>query len=455
VSERLEPPQEGRIKAPLEAPIEKVIAPFVDFVRAQSAGGVILIAAAALAIVLASSNAQILYEDIKHLSLGIQVGEIRYAKSLLHWVNEGLMALFFFLLGLEIKRELVVGELSDPRRSLTVVAAAAGGMLAPAIVYVAIAGPEHYVGWGVPIATDTAFALAILILLRRFVSPALRAFLIGFAILDDLGAIAVVAIFYTASLNWALVGLAGILVFAGLICNLMGARAPLVYLLVGVGVWISLLESGIHGTVAGVVMAAIAPMKPVVKQAKFVEIVRDRLRQFRAAHRRDRPIIEREQQQAMAEEIRDAAVMVTTPLRRWERRLDAPVSLVILPVFAFLNAGLHLELTRLAGFVGHPVFLGVAGGLLIGKPVGVWASTFVAVRLGLCDLPDGVRFSHVAGVALLAGIGFTMSVFIAGLAFPSDAELLDTAKAAILASSVVAALVGFLWLRIGGALARR
>ncbi|MEJ2132828.1 MAG: Na+/H+ antiporter NhaA, partial [Gammaproteobacteria bacterium] len=163
----------------------------------------------------------------------------------------------------------------------------------------------------------------------------------------------------------------------------------------------------------------------------------------------------REQQQAMAEEIRDAAVMVTTPLRRWERRLDAPVSLVILPVFAFLNAGLHLELTRLAGFVGHPVFLGVAGGLLIGKPVGVWASTFVAVRLGLCDLPDGVRFSHVAGVALLAGIGFTMSVFIAGLAFPSDAELLDTAKAAILASSVVAALVGFLWLRIGGALARR
>lgn len=452
--ERLEPPEEGRIKAPLEAPVEKVVAPFVDFVRAQSTGGVVLIAAAALAIVLASSSAQIFYEDIKHVSLGIQLGETSYAKSLLHWVNEGLMALFFFLLGLEIKRELVVGELSDRRRALTVVAAAAGGMLVPALIYFAIAGPEHYVGWGVPIATDTAFALAILILLRPYVSPALRAFLVGFAIIDDVGAIAVVALVYTASLNWTLVALTGILVFAGLICNLSGARAPLVYLLIGVGVWISLLESGIHGTVAGVVMAAIAPMNPVVRQAKFVEIVRDRLRRFRAADRQDRPIIERERQQEMAEEIRDAAVMVTTPLRRWERRLDAPVSLVILPLFAFLNAGLHLEWARVAGFAGHPVFLGVAGGLLIGKPIGVWLSTFIAVRLGICDLPDGVRLPQVAGVALLAGIGFTMSVFIAGLAFPADEALLDTAKAAILASSVVAALVGFLWLRIGGALAR-
>lgn len=446
---RLEPPQTGRIKTPLEAPVEKAIAPFVEFVRAQTAGGATLILAAALAIVLATSGMLPLYESVKEVSIGVHVGDVAYAMPLVDWVNEGLMALFFFLLGLEIKRELMVGELRDPRRSLTMIAAALGGMLLPGLLYAAVVGGTPYtMGWGIPIATDTAFALAVLILLRRYVSAALRALLVGMAIADDLGAIAVVAIFYTASLNPTALYLAAAFFVIGAICNLAGARNPLIYVAIGIAVWGALLDSGIHGTVAGLLMAIIAPTTPVVKQSKFVELVRDRLRRFRAAHRSEAPIMEREAQQSSAEDIRAAAMMVTAPLRRWEQRLDTPVSLVILPAFAFLNAGIHLEWGRLAEFFQHPVFLGVAMGLLLGKPIGIWLATFTVVRLGLSELPEGVDFRQLGGMALLAGIGFTMSVFISGLAFPEHSHALDAAKAAIIGSSMVAAVLALIWFRL-------
>lgn len=445
-------PDNGRIKAPLESATEMLLDPFVDFARAQTTGGFILFFAAVIAISFASSDARPLYESVRHLPMGFNVGNWVHTKSLIHWTNEGLMALFFFLLGLEIKRELLAGQLADVRRAMTVAAAAAGGMLVPAFCYLAInGGSEYSQGWGIPVATDTAFALAVIVFLARHVPSSVRAFLIGLAIVDDLGAIAIIALFYTAEVDGQFLLAASCLLFLGVVLNLTGVRHPFPYAVLGIGVWATVAASGVHGTIAGVLVAALAPVRPVVRQRKFVELVGIKLRQFRESRTpaKDHHIamLAKGEQQLAAEEIRDAAVMVTSPLKRWERALDYPVTLFVLPVFAFLNAGLHLDAEEFRVISQHPVTWGIALGLIIGKPVGVFLGTFLAVRSGICDLPRDMSLKQVVGIGFLAGIGFTMSVFISGLGFAEGSQELAAAKGAILGSSAVAALLAFMWLR--------
>lgn len=445
-------PAKGRVKAPWEAPAEKLLEPFADFARAQTTGGFILFFAVLVAIWTASSDAHAQYEWLRHLPIGLNVGDWSYGKSLIHWVNEGLMAVFFFLLGLEIKRELLAGQLADMRQAITVAAAAGGGMLLPALCYLAINGGNEYAnGWGIPVATDTAFALAVLVFLSRHLPTSVRAFLVGVAIVDDLGAIAIIAIVYTAQVDVGLLLATAGLLILGVVFNLIGLRHPVVYALVGVGVWITVAASGVHGTIAGVLVAAIAPVRPVVRQDKFVELVGGKLHRFNKMRTPEEDpqtaMLKKDRQQSTAEEIRDAAVMVTAPLRRWERALDYPVTLFLLPLFAFLNAGLHLDAEELGVIAAHPVTWGIALGLILGKPVGIFLSTFLTVRCGICTLPPGMSLRQVAGVGLLAGIGFTMSVFISGLSFVEGSQELAAAKGAILASSTVVASLAFLWLR--------
>lgn len=445
-------PEEGRVRAPLEAPAQRLLEPFVEFARAQTTGGFFLVGAAVCAIAIASSDAGESYQALRHLRLEFRLGDLVYGKSLVHWVNDGLMAVFFFLLGLEIKRELLAGQLEDPRRAVTVIAAAAGGMLVPALAYLAVNGGNEYAqGWGIPVATDTAFALAVLVLLRRHVPASLRAFLVGLAIVDDLGAIAIVALVYTAELDGGFLLATAALLIVTAIVNLAGVRHPLPYFVLGICVWIAVTGSGIHGTIAGVLMAGLAPVRPVVKQSRFVEFVRSRLRRFDDLQGgkgdAKKAMLAEDGLQSTAEEIRDAAVKVTAPLRRWERALDYPVTLFILPVFAFLNAGLDLRADAYSELLAHPVVLGTSLGLVIGKPLGILAGTYLAVRTGTSDLPDGMSFRHVAGAGMLAGIGFTMSVFIGGLAFADGSGEVAAAKAGILMSSFIAATAGAIWLR--------
>ena len=368
-----------------------------DFLSSEAAGGIILMAAAAAALVLANSPLSPAYFGV----LGTYVGGL----SVLHWINDGLMALFFLLVGLEIKREFVDGQLSTwPRRILPGLAAA-GGMAVPAAMYVAInmGVPGTMRGWAIPTATDIAFALGVLALLGPRVPISLKVFLTALAIIDDLGAVAIIAAFYTAdlSLGWLLLSLAMLAVLAAL--NRSGIERLIVYLVLGAVLWFFVLKSGVHATLAGVALALSIPLRP-------------------SPGRPDDP---------------------TSPLHILEHALHPWVAFAIVPIFGFANAGVALG--EMALFA--PVPLGIAAGLFFGKQIGVFLTTWVAVKLDWADCPEGATFVQVYGVSLLCGIGFTMSLFIGLLAFPSSPELQEAVKIGVLTGSTLSALAGATILR--------
>jgi NhaA family Na+:H+ antiporter len=362
------------------------------------------------------------------------------------------MSLFFFVLGLEIKREILVGELKDPQQSLPVIAAAAGGMLVPASIFVAFNvtdGPVH--GWGIPMATDTAFAVGVLALLRRRVPPALTTFLTALAIIDDLGAILVIALFYTESLNLPQLGVATALLGSLVSCNALGIRRPSIYIVGGGLVWAAMLGSGVHATVAGVLVAMTVPARPRAGSGWFVRRTQDLLDEFQEIDKRSkRPILGEERKHAVVERVQDTAQEASTPLRRWEHSLEYPVALLVMPVFALANAGIPIEPGSLPALWNDPLTLGIVVGLVLGKAAGISSATWLALRLGLGRLPAGISLRHIAGIGLLGGMGFTMSIFIAGLTFANDPDALVGAKTAILLASLVAGVSGYLWLRWRG-----
>jgi NhaA family Na+:H+ antiporter len=390
--------------------IARVLDPFQRFFSTASAGGLVLLACTAIALVWANSAWASAYHHLWDTPVRIGATGFGVRLSLHDWVNDGLMAVFFFLVGLEIKREVLVGELASRRTAMLPVVAALGGMLVPAALYAAInARGVGSPGWGMPMATDIAFALGILALLGDRVPAGLRIFLAALAIADDLGAVLVIALFYTSALNWG--ALAGAAVVIAMLLGLRrtGARRPLVYALLGVVLWLFVLGSGIHATIAGVLLALTIP-----------------------ASRRESTL--------------DGA---QAPLQQIEHALNGVVAFVILPIFALANAGVAL------GGAGHalasPIALGVVLGLMVGKPLGITLACYLAVRAGVADLPAGITFRHLHGAGWLGGIGFTMSLFIAALAF-HDATLLTTAKTGILAGSVGAGLIGVMLLhRASGA----
>lgn len=441
--------QPDLVKAPLEEPANRLTDPFRDFVRAQSASGWVLLSATFMAMAAANSAAGDIYLKFVHLDFGVLFEEFTLSMSLRHWVNDGLMALFFFLLGLELKREFLVGKLSGLKRTAALLFAAAGGMLAPAALFFMIADGENIRhGWAIPTATDTAFALTLLTLLGKQVPASARAFLVGLAIVDDLGAILVIAIAYTTELDTTYWLPVLVTITALTILNLIGVRRGLPYLLVGTILWFLFLKMGLHGTLAGVVVALAAPVRPQIARKTFLEALKDRLWRFEDAHNQaTRNVFEQPEQQQLAQDIVVIAEKATVPLNRWESRLEQPISFIVVPIFAFMNAGLLLSAESVNAAWSSSLGMAIAAGLLIGKPTGILTGLWLGNRLGWTEMPKGLSWRHVLGLGMLASIGFTMSLFIADLSFGDTTELLEIAKLSIIMTSVLGGMMGYAWLR--------
>jgi len=432
----------------LERGLERIASPFEEFVRHQATAGVLLIVATAGALLLANSPFEDAYFSLFETRIGLFAGDWRLEKSLLHWINEGLMALFFFLLGLEIKRELLVGDLRDPKRALLVLLAALGGMLFPAAFYFVI-NPEGVMsrGWAIPMATDTAFALGAIALLGSRVPRGLLAFIAALAIIDDIGAVLVIAIFYSQAIDWYALAWAAAFVCVLLLFNNFGVRQPLPYALVALLVWYWVVHSGVHATVAGVLVATAIPARPKYTPQRFRRRVATLLERFRRAERKGQDaVIESDHQHAMVQGVHQTATLATTPLQRWQDAWEISVGILVLPLFAFANAGVRLDAGEFSEGLVSGITLGVVLGLVFGKAAGISFMTWVGLRSRLGSLPDDLEIKHVLGLSLLAGIGFTMSIFIAQLAFDGDATLLTEAKIGILAASTIAGAAGLTWL---------
>ncbi len=439
---------DGRIHMPLEKTFDRILTPFEAFIHHQTTGGIMLLGAAVVALIIANSPLGGAYQHLLHLKMGFAIGDWSLKLSLHHWINDGLMTLFFFLVGLEIKRELLVGELSDFRQAMMPAIAAIGGMVVPALLYLGLAGSGPQAkGWGIPMATDIAFAVSALVILGRRIPSGLMAFLVALAIVDDLGAVAVIAFFYTSSVNLTMLVAAGGLFALMIMFNLGGIRHPLPYFIVGTLLWLAMLQSGIHATIAGILMALTIPSKPEYDPLLFSRKIRELMKRFDEAHRDDRNILANETQFSILEAVESNARHAATPLQRLEHGLHLPVGLLIMPIFALANAGIPLGIGPLVEAIHSPITLGVGVGLVLGKLIGVLGFTWLAVRLGIGHLPAGTDFRHIVGVGLLAGIGFTMSIFISELAFAGNEHALNFAKYGILFASLAAGIGGYLWLR--------
>ncbi|HEX6006609.1 MAG TPA: Na+/H+ antiporter NhaA [Burkholderiales bacterium] len=435
---------------PLELLFGRVLSPFERFLRRTTAGGIILVATTAIALALAMLVGGDTVARIWETPLAVAAGErYRLGMSLQHWVNDGLMAFFFLLVGLELKREVLVGELSSLKDAALPIAAALGGMVVPGLIYAAFnANTPTASGWGIPMATDIAFAIGILVLLAWRVPKNLIIFLTALAIADDLGAVLVIALFYTAQLDLKSLGAAGLLFATLVLFNRGGIRHPLPYALVGVLLWLAVHTSGVHATLAGILLALTIPARPTFTPAHFEQRIDELHAQFRADRRDlgtpDDPL-SNERMASIAETMEQSAAAVQSPLQRIEHGLTPWVTFVVIPVFALANAGIDLRAIAWSEALTNSVTLGVLAGLVIGKFSGIGLFSWVAVKLGLARLPSGVEWKHLLGAAWLGGIGFTMSLFIAQLAF-RDAALVDDAKLGILLASVTAALIGLTWL---------
>ncbi|MEX0893530.1 MAG: Na+/H+ antiporter NhaA [Gemmatimonadota bacterium] len=419
-----------------------LVRPFQTFFALESASGLLLLSTAVVALVWANSPWAASYFDLWETHVVVGGGGLVIDKSLHHWINDGLMAVFFFVVGLEIKREVLVGELASPRQAALSVAAAVGGMLVPAVLYAVLnMGGPGAAGWGIPMATDIAFALGVLALLGSRVPLSLKIFLTAIAIVDDLGAVLVIAFFYTAELTWLALALAGVVMVALVAVNLMRIRSPLPYVLLGIVLWVAMLKSGVHATLAGILLAMTIPARRRIDAPEFLRRAELYLAEFAEDVQPGRSEPTGDQQDAL-HSLEVAAEHVATPLLRLEHSLHPWVAFMIMPVFALANAGVALG-GDVAGVLQSPVTLGIILGLFLGKQIGILAFAWLAVRSRLAVLPAGVGWPQIWGVSLLCGIGFTMSLFIASLAF-ADAALLDAAKIGILAASVLAGAAGAL-----------
>ena len=424
----------ARTTAPPRSQVARLLSPVQDFIKTESASGVVLIGAALIAFAWANSPWAEHYLAILGIPVGVGFGAWGLEKPLILWVNDLLMAVFFFLVGLEIKRECMVGELAGWDKASLPVAGALGGMIVPALIYVALTPSEPTVrGWGVPMATDIAFALGVLALLGDRVSLSLKVFLLALAIVDDLGAVLVIALFYTDDLSAGAL-LLSFLAWAGALAyGRFGGGKALAFAVIGLVMWYFMLKSGVHATIAGVLMALAVPLRHQLTPQQLQQELR--------------PLTTRggdfEQVEMVIEHLEDVLARAHSPLHNMEHSLAPYTAFLIMPVFAFFNAGVAVGggETELISAVSIGAFLG----LLLGKPIGVAGFVALAVKTGLTRLPPGTSWQGLIGVGLLAGIGFTMSLFIANLAFP-DVATLNQAKMGVLCASVIAALAGLAFL---------
>lgn len=423
---------------------------------------VLLLGCAAVAFIAANASFAVAgkplgewYEELWHLHLGLSLGEWALDKPLHLWINDGLMAIFFFVVGLEIKRELLIGELSSVRKAMLPIAAAIGGMAAPALVFTLFNyGGETSRGWGIPMATDIAFSAGVLGLLKSRVPASLAVFLIALAIVDDLGAVIVIALFYTERLAVEPLLLGIGLVLGSLLLSRLGMRSAFLYMVLFIVIWFTFLESGVHATIAGVLFAFTIPVDARYDTPLFIGRLNMLLQRFHHAEDYVNPRLVNARQQRIIRAIETECIHVEAPLQRIENKLHPYAALLIMPIFAIANSGVHIEFGNVSSLLMQPVTLGVFCGLLFGKQIGIMLGSFLAVRLGIAELPEDVRWIQVYGLSWLAGIGFTMSLFVAGLAFGGGhgaAEAaahgtglahLAEAKVGILCASIVAGIGG-------------
>ncbi|MGA7616733.1 MAG: Na+/H+ antiporter NhaA [Thermoanaerobaculia bacterium] len=423
--------------------IEEVVTPLQQFMRTEAASGVILGVATLLALIAANTPLRTGYENFLHLHLMVGVGGFVIDKGLLHWINDGLMAIFFLLVGLEIKREVLFGQLSSIRSALLPAVAAVFGAVVPAAIFFFLnRGAEALRGWAIPMATDIAFALGIVALLGTRIPSWARVFLMALAVVDDLIAVAVIAVFYTESLNFVALGVAGAVVVVLIGLNVARVHAVPAYLVCGVVLWVAVLESGIHATIAGVFLGFLVPTFVRKVQLKRHEAESDELEVVEGPWPVEPMPEQPEEWQVRMQLVEAWIVDHASPLHRLEHRLHPVVAWLIMPLFAFANAGVAIDPHSL-GSLGSPLSLGIILGLFFGKQIGIFGSAVLLMKMGLTNLAwNGRTLACLHGVSLIAGIGFTMSLFVAGLAF-GEGDTLEQSKIAILVASVAAGAIGY------------
>ena len=441
----------GKVQAvkahkPLRGPAYLVNAlrkPIHSFIHTEEIGAIILLLGAVAALGWVNSPWSDTYEDFWHTHIAFDIHIFAISEDLKHLVNDGLMAVFFFLVGLEIRRELRNGELSTFRKAALPAFAAVGGMVVPAAIYLLFnRSGDAAAGWGIPMATDIAFALGVLALVGKHIPTELRVFLLGLAVVDDLGAIAVIAAFYTETIDWLHLGMA--VVTFGVIWTFfrIGVRSIGFYIILSVLMWQFLLESGIHATLAGVALALIVPCEPDLQRKDYTKAIEPQLHDFNLAVEAG----DTERAQTIAERIEALTRGTQGPMERIETIIHPWVSFAVLPLFALANAGIVFNSDTLSEAVNSPITLGIAAALLAGKVVGIVGMSWLAVKLGIGQLPSTVHWVHVLGVGFLAGIGFTVAIFVSGIAFDNH-ELIDLSKMGIFAASLIAGVAGYLFLR--------
>ena len=428
---------------------DQILRPFQRFFRKQVASSILLLGATAMALVWANSDIAETYHSFWHTQISFAFGELHVSKTLLHWINDGLMALFFFTVGLEIKREILVGELSSPKKALLPVIAALGGMLVPALIYALFnLGSLTLGGWGIPMATDIAFALGAVAIFGRKLPVGLRIFLAAFAIADDLGAVLIIAVFYTKGIAWFYVFVCFFLILCLALANLLWIRWTLVYAILGLAIWFFILGSGIHPTLAGVIVSLFVPARGRYDTDRFLQNVNEITEQFKCEEQScGYSILLNDEHMHAVHAMELACHDVQTPLQRLMHALHPWVALVILPFFALGNTGLTFDSVIFSEMATHAVSLGIFFGLVFGKPLGIMLFSYLAVKTGAASLPHKVQWSHIFGGAMLGGIGFTMSLLISDLSF-ATIHILNYAKISILIASFVSAVMGVAFLGI-------
>ena len=417
--------------------------PIVRFFKMEAAPGILLMVSAAVAIIWANSPFAEAYFHMWHAHIAIEVGHQVISMHLLHWINDGLMAIFFLGVGLEIKKEVLHGELASPKKAALPIAAAIGGMLVPALFYVVFnAGTPEAGGWGVPMATDIAFALGVIILLGKRVPTALKIFLVALAIVDDLGAVLVIAFFYTSEVSLLALGAAGGFLAALVVANRMGLRRPAVYVVLGIGLWVAFLQSGVHATLAGVLLALTIPSGKKMGAYAFMAVGRDLIYKYMGSTEPSQNELTHDQEHAV-HKLEQACKDVSSPMERMEHALAGWINFLIMPFFAFANAGVSFVGGDIIAALTSNVTLGIICGLFLGKQLGVFAFSWAAVKMGIAAMPSNTTWKQFYGVSILSGIGFTMSLFIANLAF-GEGAVLDNAKIGILVASLIAGLAGWM-----------
>ena len=419
--------------------IDRVTRPFQMFLEHKLAGAGLLLVFTIVALLWANSGYSDSYHGLLHTYATIGIGEFELSKTLSHWINDGLMGIFFFVVGLEIKREFLAGELANPKTAALPIFGALGGVLAPALIYLAInPSGEASLGWGIPMATDIAFALGILALFP--VSISLKVFLTALAIVDDIGAILVVAIFYTDDIALQSLAIGGCFLLVSITANMAGVRNPVLYFLIGFVVWVAFLKSGVHATLSAVLMAFTIPARTRIHGNQFAEQAEALLKRLRETGLPQGNALLSSEQHSIVHSMEQVTEQATAPLQELEHTIMPYVTFMIMPIFALANAGVVIA-EDFGAVLTSSIAVGIVAGLVIGKPLGIFVFAWLSVKLKVAELPEGVTFTQIGAVGMLAGVGFTMALFISTLAW-ADTSIIETAKTGVLLGSLVSALIG-------------